>query len=120
MIIDTNIDQLTIVSRRRAARKFLAEIKISATSIKNYIQRVVDVTPKDRQDLRDKWESPGLAMRRPVSAHYRRSSTSSPSKTAAFRRYPCYEDDEMPIGVTARLAVVCLPSAVGTVLFAHV
>jgi hypothetical protein len=48
---------LTISSRERAARSFLAHIKTFATSIQSYVQDAGDVTVSDREDLRRKWES---------------------------------------------------------------
>jgi hypothetical protein len=70
--------ELTINTRLRVARVFLAQVKIFAESIKNHVQLVGDVTPEDRNDLREKWSSSHIA--------------------------PDYDDT--PVGVKARLALV--------------
>jgi hypothetical protein len=49
--------QLTISSRERAARNFLAHLKTFATSVQSYVQGIGDVTAIDRELLREKWES---------------------------------------------------------------
>ncbi|KAG6872791.1 hypothetical protein C0995_006520 [Termitomyces sp. Mi166 len=49
--------QLTISSRERSARNFLAHLKTFATSVQSYVQGIGDVTSADREDLRRKWES---------------------------------------------------------------
>jgi hypothetical protein len=48
---------LTVSSRERAARNFLAHLKTFATTVKTYVQGVGDVTVDERESLRDKWES---------------------------------------------------------------
>ena len=48
---------LTISSRDRAARNFLAHLKTFATTVKTYVQGIGDVTIGERESLRDKWES---------------------------------------------------------------
>ncbi|KAG5716551.1 GTPase SLIP-GC [Termitomyces sp. T112] len=49
--------QLTISSRERSARNFLAHLKTFATSVLSYVQGIGEVTTADREDLRHKWES---------------------------------------------------------------
>ncbi|KAG6857364.1 hypothetical protein H0H87_005667 [Tephrocybe sp. NHM501043] len=49
--------QLTISSRERTARNFLAHLKTFTTSVQSYVQGIGDVTVADREDLRQKWES---------------------------------------------------------------
>ncbi|KAG6918940.1 hypothetical protein DXG01_010595 [Tephrocybe rancida] len=51
--------QLTISSRERAVRNFLAHLKTFTTSVQSYVQGIGDVTVVDREDLRQKWESSG-------------------------------------------------------------
>lgn len=48
---------LTVSSRERAARNFLAHLKTFANSVKTYVQGIGDVTAADREALREKWES---------------------------------------------------------------
>lgn len=55
--------QLTVSSRERAARNFLAHIKTFATSVQSYVQGIGDVTVIDRESLREKWESGNLDNR---------------------------------------------------------
>ncbi|RDB22483.1 Nuclear GTPase SLIP-GC [Hypsizygus marmoreus] len=52
--------QLTVSSRERAARNFLAHLKTFATSVQSYVQGIGDVTAVDRETLREKWESGNL------------------------------------------------------------
>jgi hypothetical protein len=52
--------QLTISSRERTAKNFLAHLKTFATSVQSYVQGIGDVTAADRGALREKWESSGL------------------------------------------------------------
>ncbi|KAG6820103.1 hypothetical protein H0H93_005415 [Arthromyces matolae] len=51
--------QLTVSSRERSARNFLAHLKTFATSIQSYVLGIGEVTVADREDLRKKWESSG-------------------------------------------------------------
>ncbi|GLB33731.1 putative dynamin family protein [Lyophyllum shimeji] len=52
--------QLTVSSRDRAARNFLAHLKTLATSVQSYVQGIGDVSAADREALREKWESGNL------------------------------------------------------------
>jgi len=52
--------QLTVSSRERAARNFLAHLKTFTTSVQSYVQGIGDVTAVDREALREKWESGNL------------------------------------------------------------
>lgn len=52
--------QLTISSRERAARNFLAHLKTFGNSVKSYVEGIGDVTAADRETLREKWESSNL------------------------------------------------------------
>ena len=49
--------QLTVSSRERAAKNFLAHLTTFATSVQSYVRGVGDVTAIDREALRAKWES---------------------------------------------------------------
>ncbi|GJE84682.1 nuclear GTPase SLIP-GC [Phanerochaete sordida] len=48
---------LTVSSRERAARTFLAHLKAFSTQVKTYVAGIGDVTVADREALREKWES---------------------------------------------------------------
>ncbi|KAF8076309.1 hypothetical protein FPV67DRAFT_1664591 [Lyophyllum atratum] len=52
--------QLTVSSRERAARNFLAHLKTFTTSVQSYVRGIGDVTVVDRNALREKWESDNL------------------------------------------------------------
>lgn len=52
--------QLTIASRERAARNFLAHLSTFAKSVQGYVQGIGDVTAADREELRERWESRGF------------------------------------------------------------
>ncbi|KAH9482911.1 Nuclear GTPase SLIP-GC [Psilocybe cubensis] len=49
--------QLTIASRERSARSFMAHIQTFAQSVQSYVQGIGDITAIDRESLRAKWES---------------------------------------------------------------
>lgn len=49
--------KLTVSSRERAARNFLAHLKTFANSVRGYVQGIGDITAADRTLLREKWES---------------------------------------------------------------
>ncbi|KAH9951754.1 Dynamin family-domain-containing protein [Amylocystis lapponica] len=49
--------QLTVSSRERAARNFLAHLKTFTNSVRTYVEGIGDVTETDRESLREKWES---------------------------------------------------------------
>lgn len=49
--------KLTVSSRERAARNFLAHLKAFANSVQAYVRGIGDVTVADRTLLREKWES---------------------------------------------------------------
>ncbi|KAG6874835.1 hypothetical protein C0992_006356 [Termitomyces sp. T32_za158] len=61
--------QLTISSRQRSARSFLAQLKTFATSVQSYFQGIGDVTTEDRENLRRKWESSGILRNDHVDDH---------------------------------------------------
>ncbi|KAJ7700013.1 hypothetical protein B0H17DRAFT_274436 [Mycena rosella] len=48
---------LTKSSRERAARNFLAQLATFATSVKQYVAGIGNVTAADRESLRSRWES---------------------------------------------------------------
>jgi len=52
--------KLTISSRERAARTFMAHLKAFTQSVQSYVQGIGDVTAIDRESLREKWESSGF------------------------------------------------------------
>ncbi|KAL6302427.1 hypothetical protein BKA93DRAFT_737025 [Sparassis latifolia] len=49
--------QLTVSSRERAARNFLAHLRTFVDSVRTYVQDSGDVTASDREAMRAKWES---------------------------------------------------------------
>lgn len=53
---------MTISSRERAARNFLAHLKTFSASVQSYVAGIGDVTVSDREALRLKWESSGLGQ----------------------------------------------------------
>jgi hypothetical protein len=61
--------QLTIASRERAARAFMTHLKAFTVSINSYVQGIGDVTARDREALRTKWESQGFAQPDPYDAN---------------------------------------------------
>ncbi|KAG6894378.1 hypothetical protein C0992_006392 [Termitomyces sp. T32_za158] len=61
--------QLTISSRQRSTRSFLAQLKTFATSVQSYFQGIGDVTTEDRENLRRKWESSGILRNDHVDEH---------------------------------------------------
>ena len=68
--------QLTVSSRERAARNFLAHLTTFATSVQSYVKGVGDVTAVDREALRTKWES-GNVDTADVDDYYEGWATSS-------------------------------------------
>ena len=61
--------QLTIASRERAARTFMAHLKAFTVSIDSYVQGIGDVTAMDREALRAKWESHDFGQPNPYDAN---------------------------------------------------
>lgn len=49
--------ELTVASRERAARSFLSQLKAFITGVGSYVRGISDVTPADRESLRERWES---------------------------------------------------------------
>ncbi|KAJ7179922.1 hypothetical protein C8R43DRAFT_870220 [Mycena crocata] len=49
--------RLTRTSRERTAKIFLKELSVFATSVRQYVAGIGEVTATDRASLRDKWES---------------------------------------------------------------
>lgn len=49
--------ELTLASRQRSARLFLAHLKTFANSVMSYVAGIGDTTVADREQLRSRWES---------------------------------------------------------------
>lgn len=126
--------RLTVASRERSARGFLAQLQTFARGVQGYVQGIGDVTAFDRETLREKWESAGfvdqgldVGVDQDPFAQYLQGY---PNAQAVLNQYAGYDPDPPQpkekldangehVGITPRLCKVCNGRGVTSLLLIY-